>query len=83
MTIHQTPAGLVEAELPSPKSISVWTERGSTAYRRIGVALWLAGFATFSLLYLGRFVQSQQHSQQIAAESRHSLPPSRPLRTTQ
>jgi hypothetical protein len=28
-----------------------WIERGSTAYRRISVALFLAGFSTFSLLY--------------------------------
>ncbi len=29
----------------------VWTSRGSTAYRRINAALFLAGLATFSLLY--------------------------------
>jgi YNFM family putative membrane transporter len=28
-----------------------WTERGTQAYRRISIALFLAGFATFSLLY--------------------------------
>ena len=28
-----------------------WTERGSQAYHRVSVALFLAGFATFSLLY--------------------------------
>jgi YNFM family putative membrane transporter len=28
-----------------------WTERGSAAYYRVSVALFLAGFATFSLLY--------------------------------
>ncbi|MDQ0473361.1 YNFM family putative membrane transporter [Labrys wisconsinensis] len=28
-----------------------WTERGTPAYRRISAALFLAGFATFSLLY--------------------------------
>src|SRR5258708_31333650 len=28
-----------------------WTERGSSAYRRISIALFLAGFATFSLIY--------------------------------
>ena len=28
-----------------------WTERGSQAYRRVSLALFLAGFATFSLLY--------------------------------
>src|SRR4051812_1331490 len=28
-----------------------WTERGTLAYRRISLALFLAGFATFSLLY--------------------------------
>lgn len=29
----------------------VWTERGTPAYRRMLIALFLAGFATFSLLY--------------------------------
>jgi YNFM family putative membrane transporter len=29
----------------------VWTMRGTAAYRRISIALFLAGFATFSLLY--------------------------------
>ena len=29
----------------------VWTERRTPAYRRISIALFLAGFATFSLLY--------------------------------
>jgi YNFM family putative membrane transporter len=29
----------------------MWTRRGTAAYRRISVALFLAGFATFSLLY--------------------------------
>lgn len=29
----------------------VWTERHTPAYRRISIALFLAGFATFSLLY--------------------------------
>lgn len=28
-----------------------WTRRGTSAYRRISIALFLAGFATFSLLY--------------------------------
>lgn len=28
-----------------------WTERGSATYRRVSLALFLAGFATFSLLY--------------------------------
>jgi YNFM family putative membrane transporter len=28
-----------------------WTARGTSAYRRISIALFLAGFATFSLLY--------------------------------
>ncbi|WP_414471148.1 MFS transporter [Microvirga sp. M2] len=28
-----------------------WTERGTPAYRRISLALFLAGFATFSLIY--------------------------------
>ena len=29
----------------------VWTERGSSAYRRISLAFFLSGFATFSLIY--------------------------------
>lgn len=29
----------------------IWTERGTSAYRRISLALFLAGFATFTLLY--------------------------------
>ncbi len=35
------------AAAPGP----VWSERGSPAYRRINVGLFLAGFATFSLIY--------------------------------
>jgi YNFM family putative membrane transporter len=31
--------------------IPQWTERGTSAYRRISLALFLAGFATFSLIY--------------------------------
>ncbi|SCY83706.1 MFS transporter [Microvirga guangxiensis] len=31
--------------------IPQWTERGTPAYRRISLALFLAGFATFSLIY--------------------------------
>ena len=38
-------------EMQGPVAIPVWTERGSPAYRRISIALFLAGFATFSLLY--------------------------------
>jgi YNFM family putative membrane transporter len=33
------------------KPPAVWTERGSPAYRRISLALFLVGFATFSLVY--------------------------------
>lgn len=29
MTIHQTPAEFLEADLSSPKPTPVWTERGS------------------------------------------------------
>lgn len=40
---------------PQPAAIqdhpTVWIRRGSSAYRRISGALFLAGFATFSLLY--------------------------------
>jgi YNFM family putative membrane transporter len=34
----------------NPKQ-AAWTVRGSSAYRRVSLALFLAGFATFSLLY--------------------------------
>ena len=38
--------------LPAPDGRDpVWTSRGSAAYRRINAALFLAGLATFSLLY--------------------------------
>ncbi len=37
--------------MSEPAETSVWTERGSPAYRRVSLALFLAGFATFSLLY--------------------------------
>lgn len=36
---------------PSAALEARWTERGTSAYRRFGLALFLAGFATFSLLY--------------------------------
>lgn len=39
------PAAAFAAPTPS------WTRRGTVAYRRISIALFLAGFATFSLLY--------------------------------
>lgn len=35
----------------SPPTARTWVESGSPAYRRISLALFLAGFATFSLLY--------------------------------
>jgi len=35
----------------SPTGTRTWVEPGSPAYRRISLALFLAGFATFSLLY--------------------------------
>jgi MFS transporter, YNFM family, putative membrane transport protein len=34
-----------------PEPLRAWTERGSPAYHRVSLALFLAGFATFSLLY--------------------------------
>lgn len=34
-----------------PAASPCWTRRGTPAYRRISLALFLAGFATFSLLY--------------------------------
>ena len=36
---------------PATSEAPVWTERGSAAYRRIVIALFLSGYATFSLLY--------------------------------
>ncbi|WP_430231112.1 MFS transporter [Paraburkholderia tropica] len=36
---------------PSPASTRTGVDPGSSAYRRISIALFLAGFATFSLLY--------------------------------
>lgn len=36
---------------PAPHSDPLWASRGSSTYRRISVALFLAGFSTFSLLY--------------------------------
>lgn len=36
---------------PEPVAGPTWTERGSSAYRRVSLALVLAGFVTFSLLY--------------------------------
>lgn len=38
-------------ETLSPPAPRTWVEAGSPAYRRISLALFLAGFATFSLLY--------------------------------
>lgn len=38
-------------KLSVPPASRTWVEAGSPAYRRISLALFLAGFATFSLLY--------------------------------
>lgn len=51
-----TPAAHVSKLCPmqsssSPPTARTWVESGSPAYRRISLALFLAGFATFSLLY--------------------------------
>jgi len=43
--------GTTTLVLPQRINAPAWTERGSPAYRRVSVALFLAGFATFSLLY--------------------------------
>lgn len=43
--------GTTALVLPQRVSEPAWTERGSAAYRRVSLALFLAGFATFSLLY--------------------------------
>ena len=39
------------AQIGDAAPTPVWTERGSSAYRRIAIALFLSGYATFSLLY--------------------------------
>lgn len=39
--------GLLTTDLQEP----LWTERGSPEYRRVVIALFLSGYATFSLLY--------------------------------
>ncbi|MGI4985460.1 MAG: MFS transporter, partial [Janthinobacterium lividum] len=46
----------IEGDSPAPAAPSAaaaltWVTRGSSAYRRISIALFLSGFATFSLLY--------------------------------
>ena len=38
-------------ESDSSPAARTWVQAGSPAYRRISLALFLAGFATFSLLY--------------------------------
>jgi MFS transporter, YNFM family, putative membrane transport protein len=43
--------GTTTLALPHRVGERAWTERGSPAYRRVSLALFLAGFATFSLLY--------------------------------
>ncbi len=43
--------GTTTLALPDRIREPVWTARGSAAYRRVSLALFLAGFATFSLLY--------------------------------
>ena len=35
----------------APVRTTTWTETGTPAYRRISIALFLAGFSTFSLIY--------------------------------
>lgn len=35
----------------APQPVEAWTEPGTVAYRRISLALFLAGFSTFSLIY--------------------------------
>lgn len=45
-------AGFGEQGISAAASIGArWTARGTPAYRRISIALFLAGFSTFSLLY--------------------------------
>lgn len=52
-----------------------WVESGSPAYRRISLALFLAGFATFSLLYCVQpvLLELAQHFSLGAAESSFAL----------
>lgn len=46
------PRPAVRSTLARPAApAGTWTERGTPAYRRISLALFLAGFATFSLIY--------------------------------
>jgi YNFM family putative membrane transporter len=45
-----TPMPALAPPLPPPLN-PLWTRRGTPAYRRVSLALFLAGFATFSLLY--------------------------------
>ena len=46
---HDTPDGRKTGDAGS--HAPQWTERGTPAYRRISLALFLAGFATFSMIY--------------------------------
>jgi len=47
-----TPLQRVPSARPKPSAVAArWVERGTPAYRRVSVALFLAGFSTFSLIY--------------------------------
>jgi len=45
------PAGGIALRTPSPDAQATWTEPGTATFRRVSVALFLAGFSTFSLIY--------------------------------
>ncbi|MGN6551820.1 MAG: MFS transporter [Pararhizobium sp.] len=49
-TIRTAPATAMDAATTSHRT-AAFTARGSAAYRRISIGLFLAGFATFSLIY--------------------------------
>ena len=54
LTTHELSSSVPSSEsssVPSSAAVPLWTARGSAAYRRISLALFLSGFATFSLLY--------------------------------
>ncbi|HAE47423.1 MAG TPA: MFS transporter, partial [Tistrella mobilis] len=55
MTLQSTMAPARHRHHPAPTAVRingpVWITRGTTAWRRTGIALFLAGFASFSLIY--------------------------------
>ncbi|HEY0200607.1 MAG TPA: MFS transporter [Burkholderiaceae bacterium] len=49
--VPATPPGTIPTFATPSTNNAAWAEPGTSAYRRISLALFLAGFATFSLLY--------------------------------